>query len=91
MSQNCVSEIILMMQFQVHLKERMLALEEKNNLSNELNSTKKKLEELGSQKVILVTTITSSRYSLFRTNRDTPTLVTLYSSRKDQVAVLIDL
>ena len=36
----------------MHLKERMLALEEKNNLSNELASTKKKLEEIGSQKVI---------------------------------------
>ena len=30
----------------------MLALEEKNNLSNELGSTKKKLEEIGSQKVM---------------------------------------
>ena len=29
----------------------MLALEEKNNLSNELASTKKRLEEIGSQKV----------------------------------------
>ena len=29
----------------------MLALEEKNNLSNELAATKKKLEELGGQKV----------------------------------------
>ena len=36
---------------QVHLKERMLALEEKNNLSNELQSTKKRLEEIGNQKV----------------------------------------
>ena len=36
---------------QVHLKERMLALEEKNNLSNDLQSTKKKLEEFGNQKV----------------------------------------
>lgn len=36
----------------MHLKERMLALEEKNNLSNELGSTKKKLEEIGSQKVM---------------------------------------
>jgi len=35
---------------QVHLKERMHALEEKNNLSNELQGTKKKLEELISQK-----------------------------------------
>jgi len=32
---------------QVHLKERMHALEEKNNLSNELQGTKKKVEELG--------------------------------------------
>ena len=29
----------------------MLALEEKNNLSNDLQSTKKKLEEIGNQKV----------------------------------------
>ena len=29
----------------------MLALEEKNNLSNDLQSTKKKLEEFGNQKV----------------------------------------
>ena len=29
----------------------MLALEEKNNLSNELQSTKKRLEEIGNQKV----------------------------------------
>ena len=36
----------------MHLKERMLALEEKNNLSNELAATKKRLEEIGSQKVI---------------------------------------
>ena len=32
----------------------MLALEEKNNLSNELASTKKRLEEIGSQKVDIV-------------------------------------
>ena len=30
---------------QVHLKERMHSLEEKNHLSNELERTKKKLEE----------------------------------------------
>ena len=33
----------------------MLALEEKNNLSNELQSTKKRLEEIGNQKVNSVT------------------------------------
>ena len=37
----------------MHLKERMLALEEKNNLSNELAATKKRLEEIGSQKVLI--------------------------------------
>ena len=36
---------------QVHLKERMHALEEKNNLSNELAATKKKLEDFSNQKV----------------------------------------
>ena len=36
---------------QVHLKERMHALEEKNNLSTQLHQTTKKLEELGNQKV----------------------------------------
>jgi hypothetical protein len=36
---------------QVHLKERMHALEEKNNLSTELHQTRKKLEELANQKV----------------------------------------
>ena len=36
---------------QVHLKERMHALEEKNNLNTELENTKKKLEETTGQKV----------------------------------------
>ena len=40
---------------QVHLKERMHALEEKNNLSNELTAVKKKLEDFGNQKVRLIT------------------------------------
>ena len=35
---------------QVHLKERMHSLEEKNHLSNELERTKKKLEESGESK-----------------------------------------
>ena len=49
---NGVTSISLILEnFQVHLKERMLALEEKNNLSNELASTKKRLEEIGNQKV----------------------------------------
>merc|ERR1740129_220687 len=46
---------------QVHLKERMLALEEKNNLSNELGSTKKKLEEIGSQKGDVVKDLQKAR------------------------------
>merc|ERR550534_1213866 len=45
----------------VHLKERMLALEEKNNLSNELGSTKKKLEEIGSQKGDVVKDLQKAR------------------------------
>lgn len=36
---------------QVHLKERMHSLEEKNHLSNELERTKKKVEDIGQQKV----------------------------------------
>ena len=36
---------------QVHLKERMHSLEEKNHLSNELERTKKKMEDSTSQKV----------------------------------------
>jgi hypothetical protein len=39
---------------QVHLKERMHALEEKNNLSTELHQTRKKLEELANQKVRII-------------------------------------
>ena len=38
---------------QVHLKERMHSLEEKNHLSNELERTKKKLEEAGTNKARL--------------------------------------
>ena len=38
---------------QVHLKERMHSLEEKNHLSNELERTKKKLEDAFQQKVRL--------------------------------------
>ena len=38
---------------QVHLKERMHALEEKNNLGTELEQTKKKLEEYSTQKVFV--------------------------------------
>lgn len=36
---------------QVHLKERMHSLEEKNHLSNDLERTKKKLEDIEQQKV----------------------------------------
>merc|ERR1719412_1847812 len=39
---------------QVHLKERMHALEEKNNLGTELEQTKKKLEEYSTQKADLL-------------------------------------
>ena len=35
---------------QVHLKERMHALEEKNNLTNKLTATRKKLEDLANIK-----------------------------------------
>lgn len=36
---------------QVHLKERMHALEEKNQLSNEVQRMRKSLEDIGNQKV----------------------------------------
>lgn len=36
---------------QVHLKERMHSLEEKNHLSNELERTKKKMEDVEQQRV----------------------------------------
>ena len=44
----------------------MLALEEKNNLSNELAATKKKLEELGGQKVKLKNRPGSGYFNLIR-------------------------
>jgi hypothetical protein len=54
---------------QVHLKERMHALEEKNNLSTELHQTRKKLEELANQKVrfqlILLTGLSHESDSTF--------------------------
>ena len=43
---------------QVHLKERMHSLEEKNHLSNELERTKKKMEDSTLQKVCNGTTAT---------------------------------
>lgn len=39
---------------QVHLKERMHALEEKNSLAQELDKTRKKLEDLQNEKVFLL-------------------------------------
>ena len=44
---------------QVHLKERMHALEEKNQLSNEVQRMRKSLEDIGNQKVNTIT-ITAS-------------------------------
>jgi len=46
---------------QVHLKERMHALEEKNNLSNELTAVKKKLEDFGNQKGEVMKDLQKSR------------------------------
>ena len=40
---------------QVHLKERMHALEEKNQLSNEVQRMRKSLEDIGNQKVNTIT------------------------------------
>ena len=39
---------------QVHLKERMHALEEKNQLSNEVQRMRKSLEDIGNQKVVVM-------------------------------------
>ena len=39
---------------QVHLKERMHALEEKNQLSNEVQRMRKSLEDIGNQKVVIM-------------------------------------
>ena len=39
---------------QVHLKERMHALEEKNQLSNEVQRMRKSLEDIGNQKVVIL-------------------------------------
>ena len=39
---------------QVHLKERMHALEEKNQLSNEVQRMRKSLEDIGNQKVVVI-------------------------------------
>ena len=45
---------------QVHLKERMHALEEKNQLSNEVQRMRKSLEDIGNQKVNTTIIITGS-------------------------------
>ena len=49
---------------QVHLKERMHSLEEKNHLSNELERTKKKLEEAGSNKARLEAELAEMKLNL---------------------------
>ena len=46
---------------QTHLKERMHSLEEKNQLSNELERTKKKLEEADQNKARLSRELASVR------------------------------
>ena len=38
----------------MHLKERMHALEEKNQLSNEVQRMRKSLEDIGNQKVVVM-------------------------------------
>lgn len=47
---------------QVHLKERMHALEEKNALSQELDKTRKLVEDLQAEKVSIWLTISSIAY-----------------------------
>ena len=49
---------------QVHLKERMHSLEEKNHLSNELERTKKKLEEAGTNKARLEAELAEMKLNL---------------------------
>ena len=46
--------MMLTMLWQVHLKERMHALEEKNQLSNEVQRMRKSLEDIGNQKVVVM-------------------------------------
>ena len=49
---------------QVHLKERMHSLEEKNHLSNELERTKKKLEDAAENKARTEAQMTQLRNEL---------------------------
>ena len=51
---------------QTHLKERMHSLEEKNQLSNELERTKKKLEETDQNKARLSREMASLQAELLR-------------------------
>ena len=50
----CGRLMMLTMLWQVHLKERMHALEEKNQLSNEVQRMRKSLEDIGNQKVLVM-------------------------------------
>ena len=53
----CGRLMMLTMLWQVHLKERMHALEEKNQLSNEVQRMRKSLEDIGNQKVEIMIVI----------------------------------
>ncbi|KAI4458652.1 lar interacting protein lip -related protein [Holotrichia oblita] len=54
---------------QVHLKERMHALEEKNSLTQELEKTRKILEELESQKTDIMKELAKSRLEIDNVKR----------------------
>ena len=49
---------------QVHLKERMHALEEKNQLSNEVQRMRKSLEDIGNQKVVIMIVMDFFNYNV---------------------------
>ena len=50
--------------WQVHLKERMHALEEKNQLSNEVQRMRKSLEDIGNQKVVIMIVMDFSNHNV---------------------------
>eukprot|EP00095_Tigriopus_kingsejongensis_P008850 maker-scaffold15_size728074-snap-gene-3.13 protein:Tk08850 transcript:maker-scaffold15_size728074-snap-gene-3.13-mRNA-1 annotation:"liprin-alpha-1 isoform x12" len=54
---------------QVHLKERMHSLEEKNHLSNELERTKKKLEDVEQQRVDILKELQRARLEVENVKR----------------------
>ena len=52
--------------WQGHLKERMHALEEKNQLSNEVQRMRKSLEDIGNQKVEIMIVMDFSNHNVVK-------------------------